>query len=141
MISQAAWYPLRHDIPGGMVSQAPKDAPEWIASAMAGLAHQIGGPDAWGVPKCLLELKGSDLMGLPLSAPNATFERVYTLPLLTISMGKGTGVVTSVRGLRPPAMCAPAHTAQRRPALARCPSQRRACGRGRHVARLLVLQT
>ena len=86
-----------------MVSPAPKDAPEWIASAVAGLAHQIGGPDAWGVPKCLLELKGSDLMGLPLSAPNATFERVYTLPLLTISMGKGTGVVTSVRGLRPPA--------------------------------------
>ena len=86
-----------------MVSPAPKDAPEWIASAVAGLAHQIGGPDAWGVPKCLLELKGSDLMGLPLSAPNATFERVYTLPLLTISMGKGTGVVTSVRGFRPPA--------------------------------------
>ncbi len=102
-MSQAAWYPRRHGIPGGMVSPAPKDAPEWIASAVAGLAHQIGGPDAWGVPKCLLELKGSDLMGLPLSAPNATFERVYTLPLLTISMGKGTGVVTSVRGLRPPA--------------------------------------
>lgn len=39
---------------------------------------------------------GSDLIGLPLSAPNSTFERVYTLPLLTISMGKGTGVVTSV---------------------------------------------
>lgn len=37
-----------------------------------------------------------DLLGLPLSAPNAQFERVYTLPLLTISMGKGTGVVTSV---------------------------------------------
>jgi len=37
-----------------------------------------------------------DLLGLPLSAPNATYDRVYTLPLLTISMGKGTGVVTSV---------------------------------------------
>mmetsp|Transcript_26852 Transcript_26852/g.57098 ORF Transcript_26852/g.57098 Transcript_26852/m.57098 type:complete len:1117 (-) Transcript_26852:148-3498(-) len=39
---------------------------------------------------------GDELLGLPLSAPNATYEKVYTLPLLTISMGKGTGVVTSV---------------------------------------------
>lgn len=35
-------------------------------------------------------------MGLPLSAPNAKYDTVYVLPLLTISMGKGTGVVTSV---------------------------------------------
>jgi leucyl-tRNA synthetase len=39
---------------------------------------------------------GEQLLGLPLSAPLAQFETVYTLPLLTISMGKGTGVVTSV---------------------------------------------
>ncbi len=39
---------------------------------------------------------GTDLLGLPLKAPNAVYERVYTLPLLTISMNKGTGVVTSV---------------------------------------------
>lgn len=35
-------------------------------------------------------------MGLPLRAPNAKYDTVYVLPLLTISMGKGTGVVTSV---------------------------------------------
>jgi leucyl-tRNA synthetase len=35
-------------------------------------------------------------MGLPLSAPNAVYPVVYTLPLLTISMAKGTGIVTSV---------------------------------------------
>lgn len=29
-------------------------------------------------------------------APHAAYEKVYVLPLLTISMGKGTGVVTSV---------------------------------------------
>ena len=29
-------------------------------------------------------------------APNSPHERIYVLPLLTISMGKGTGVVTSV---------------------------------------------
>jgi hypothetical protein len=35
-------------------------------------------------------------MGLPLSAPRATYKTVFVLPLLSISMGKGTGVVTSV---------------------------------------------
>jgi leucyl-tRNA synthetase len=42
------------------------------------------------------EVQGSDLLGMALSAPRTPFERIYTLPLLTISMGKGTGVVTSV---------------------------------------------
>jgi len=50
----------------------------------------------FGVTKCLLTLTGMDLMGLPLSAPHANYPRVYTLPLTTISMFKGTGVVTSV---------------------------------------------
>ena len=45
---------------------------------------------------CLEKFKGDELLGLPLKAPNATYEKVYTLPLLTISMYKGTGVVTSV---------------------------------------------
>lgn len=60
-----------------------------------GLAYQ-GFSAEWGVTKCLLNLKGTDLIGLPLKGPLCTFERIYTLPLLTISMGKGTGVVTSV---------------------------------------------
>lgn len=33
---------------------------------------------------------------LLLQAPNSPFERIHVLPLLTISMEKGTGVVTSV---------------------------------------------
>ena len=33
---------------------------------------------------------------LPMQVPNSQLERVYVLPLLTISMGKGTGIVTSV---------------------------------------------
>ncbi|CAM9865390.1 unnamed protein product, partial [Phaeothamnion confervicola] len=50
-----------------------------------------------GQPDCVLGgLMGSDLLGLPLKAPNAVYDVVYTLPLPTISMGKGTGVVTSV---------------------------------------------
>lgn len=63
--------------------------------AARGLAYQGLTPE-WGVAKSLVDLKGSDLLGLALKAPNATYERVYTLPLMTISIGKGTGVVTSV---------------------------------------------
>jgi leucyl-tRNA synthetase len=45
----------------------------------------------------LLEMfTGDELLGLPIKAPHATYDIVYTLPLLTISMNKGTGVVTSV---------------------------------------------
>jgi leucyl-tRNA synthetase len=51
---------------------------------------------ARGSPSCLGTFTGEELMGLPLTAPLATFPTVYTLPLLTISMKKGTGVVTSV---------------------------------------------
>ena len=41
-------------------------------------------------------LTGMEMMGLPLKAPLTSYEKVYTLPLLTIKMDKGTGVVTSV---------------------------------------------
>jgi len=59
------------------------------------MAHQGLSPEHGKVSK-LADLDGTDLLGLPLSAPNATYDRVYCLPLMTISMGKGTGVVTSV---------------------------------------------
>jgi leucyl-tRNA synthetase len=65
------------------------------ARSARGMAHQDY-MATWGEATCLVPLKGTDLLGLPLKAPNATFERVYTLPLPTISMFKGTGVVTSV---------------------------------------------
>lgn len=63
--------------------------------AARGLAHQ-GGTPVWGQAPVLVRLTGADLLGLPLKAPNAVYDVVYTLPLLTISMGKGTGIVTSV---------------------------------------------
>jgi len=50
----------------------------------------------FGKIECLETFSGDELLGLPLKAPLAKYEKVYTLPLLTISMGKGTGVVTSV---------------------------------------------
>jgi len=63
--------------------------------AAKGLAHQGYFP-VWGQVTSLVNLKGTDLLGLPLRAPLSAYERVYTLPLLSISMSKGTGVVTSV---------------------------------------------
>ncbi|KNC49373.1 leucyl-tRNA synthetase [Thecamonas trahens ATCC 50062] len=44
----------------------------------------------------LASLTGADLLGLPLEAPLASYERVYALPMMTIKPGKGTGIVTSV---------------------------------------------
>ena len=49
-----------------------------------------------GTPTQLAIFTGEQLLGLPVSAPYAVYSTVYTLPLLTISMKKGTGVVTSV---------------------------------------------
>ncbi|GIQ85368.1 hypothetical protein KIPB_007018, partial [Kipferlia bialata] len=44
----------------------------------------------------LADIKGSDLFGVPLSAPNTPLETIYVLPLMTIKMDVGTGIVTSV---------------------------------------------
>ena len=63
--------------------------------AAKGMAHQ-GLLPVWGHAEPIVMMTGQELLGLPLKAPQATFDVVYTLPLLTISMGKGTGVVTSV---------------------------------------------
>jgi len=50
----------------------------------------------YGKPVCLLMLKGQDLMGCPAKSPLAFNEVIFGLPMLTILMSKGTGVVTSV---------------------------------------------
>lgn len=42
------------------------------------------------------EISGKELIGTPVKAPLCQYERVYVLPLVTITMDKGTGVVTSV---------------------------------------------
>ena len=64
--------------------------------AARNLSYQDLTPD-WGKPKCVLKLKGHDLMGVPLKSPlGEKYERIFVLPLLTVSLSKGTGVVTSV---------------------------------------------
>lgn len=44
----------------------------------------------------LLDIEGLELIGCALKAPLATYEKVYLFPMLSISMEKGTGIVTSV---------------------------------------------
>ena len=45
---------------------------------------------------CLAKVTGQELIGKALSAPLSAYEKVYALPMTTISMVKGTGIVTSV---------------------------------------------
>eukprot|EP00241_Pyramimonas_parkeae_P014751 CAMPEP_0114293780 /NCGR_PEP_ID=MMETSP0059-20121206/9775_1 /TAXON_ID=36894 /ORGANISM="Pyramimonas parkeae, Strain CCMP726" /LENGTH=1084 /DNA_ID=CAMNT_0001415513 /DNA_START=16 /DNA_END=3270 /DNA_ORIENTATION=- len=65
------------------------------ARSARNLSFQDMTPD-FGKVRCLLELKGTDLMGCPVSSPLSFNEVIYGLPMLTILMTKGTGVVTSV---------------------------------------------
>lgn len=44
----------------------------------------------------IAEVSGYDLLGQAVAPPMSVYEQVYILPLLTISMDKGTGIVTSV---------------------------------------------
>ena len=44
----------------------------------------------------LATVTGQDLIGKALKAPLTSYEKVYALPMTTISMTKGTGIVTSV---------------------------------------------
>lgn len=64
--------------------------------AATNMAWQGMGMQLDCVPTPLFSINGSDMMGLPLSSPYAPFPTVYTLPMTTISMEKGTGIVTSV---------------------------------------------
>ncbi|KAF0926934.1 hypothetical protein E2562_028421 [Oryza meyeriana var. granulata] len=66
-----------------------------IARAARNLAYQMLSrvPEK---PTCLVELFGTDLIGLPLKSPLAFNEIIYVLPMYTRLADKGTGIVTSV---------------------------------------------
>ena len=49
-----------------------------------------------GVVNKLLGFKGTALIGCAVKSPLAVLEKIYCLPMMTILMNKGTGVVTSV---------------------------------------------
>lgn len=78
------------------VSAAP-DGDVFVMSEQGALnfAHQGYAP-AHGQIKRLAAFKGADIIGAALRAPLTSYATVYTLPMLTIKMTKGTGVVTSV---------------------------------------------
>eukprot|EP00891_Asterochloris_glomerata_P006901 jgi/Astpho2/6901/fgenesh1_pm.00106_%23_9_t len=72
-------------------------------SAIYVMAHRSARNLSWqdkmpkqGEPECLLQVSGQDLLGTQLQAPLSGGRIIYTLPLTTIKMDKGTGVVTSV---------------------------------------------
>ena len=46
--------------------------------------------------KTLEKIKGNELIGVGLNAPLSSYEKIYAIPIETISMTKGTGIVTSV---------------------------------------------
>jgi leucyl-tRNA synthetase len=53
-------------------------------------------PPAFGVVKKLAEFSGKDLLGAAVHAPLSKYEKIYVLPMFSISTAKTTGVVTSV---------------------------------------------
>eukprot|EP01104_Vermistella_antarctica_P006421 TRINITY_DN17121_c0_g1_i1.p1 TRINITY_DN17121_c0_g1~~TRINITY_DN17121_c0_g1_i1.p1 ORF type:complete len:1099 (+),score=351.70 TRINITY_DN17121_c0_g1_i1:38-3334(+) len=73
------------------------DGDVFVCSARAArnLAFQGHSPK-YGETSQIATITGQDLMGTALKAPLGHYETVHVLPLLSISMTKGTGVVTSV---------------------------------------------
>ena len=65
------------------------------ARAARNMAFQDLFPE-WGRPKQLATFFGRELLGAAVKAPLCPYERIHFLPLLTISMTKGTAIVTSV---------------------------------------------
>jgi len=52
--------------------------------------------EEFGKYPCTAAVTGRELIGLPLAAPLTSYKVVYALPMKSISMEKGTGIVTSV---------------------------------------------
>lgn len=50
----------------------------------------------YGKYPVLATVYGQELIGKALKAPLSVYDKVYALPMNTISMEKGTGIVTSV---------------------------------------------
>jgi len=83
-----AWYGCYETVTPGEVAVVAE-------RAAVNMAHQGLLPEfAKAIPVC--KVRGRDLVGLPLKAPLTSLPRIYSLPMLTISMKKGTGIVTSV---------------------------------------------
>ncbi len=78
-----------------VVKEGTKEVFVSTRRAARNMAYQEFSPVS-GEVDVVMELIGQDIMGMPLRAPLATFDIIYTLPMLTIKEDKGTGIVTSV---------------------------------------------
>ncbi len=67
-----------------------KDGEVFICTrrAASNMAYQ-GFTDEFGKYEVVVNIKGEDILGLPLKAPLAVYETVYTLPMLTVKEDKG----------------------------------------------------
>lgn len=83
------------DLDYGVYQVSPIEA--WVCTERAAknMAWQ-GLFENKGVVVKLVDLKGWDLVGIPLSAPLSPYDEVYCLPMENVLATKGTGVVTSV---------------------------------------------
>ncbi|KAI8930113.1 hypothetical protein BC831DRAFT_508563 [Entophlyctis helioformis] len=83
------------DIDYGVFAVNDKEA--WVCTdrAARNMAWQSLFAEKGQVHK-LADLKGWDLVGVPLSAPLSNFEHIYTLPMEGVLATTGTGIVTSV---------------------------------------------
>ncbi len=75
------------------------DEEAWIISERAArnMAYQgLLGKHARGEIVKLLDLKGWDLVGVPINAPLAAYPKLYVVPMEGVLATKGTGIVTSV---------------------------------------------
>jgi leucyl-tRNA synthetase len=64
--------------------------------AARNLSYQGYSAAGFGKLNRLTTVVGTDLVGCACTAPLSSYEKIYALPMFTISMTKGTGVVTSV---------------------------------------------
>ena len=74
-----------------------KNGEHWVASddSMLNMSYQLL-THAWGEMKLICRIKGNQLLGMKVNAPLSHYKEVYVLPMLSIDMQKGTGIVTSV---------------------------------------------
>lgn len=75
---------------------------KWAALNMA---YQLFTKE-FGKYDVIVEMKGKDIIGMPLKAPLTSYDVIYTLPMLTIKKDKGTythfyskGVLTNALSL------------------------------------------
>jgi len=87
-----------YEVTGTVAGEADDSTVVFVCTPRAArnMAHQLFVPTMGEIKQVAGPFKGAAILGVPLKAPLSVYEKVYTLPMLTVSAFKGTGVVTSV---------------------------------------------